>query len=111
MAIEMKKKAKSLSEIALDATPQVANFSTSGWGQKCREILSVGLQLRYNQAQDYYVRGNKVDVSRVIDFTYVDPVDTDKGTYQYGGISEYELIYEQLINDGISLFSITCTIL
>ena len=56
---------------------------------------------RYNQAQDYFVRGNKVDVSRVIDFTYVEPTDTDKGSYQYGGISEYELIYEQLINDGI----------
>ena len=57
--------------------------------------------ITYNQAQNYFARGNPVHISRVIDFTYVEPIDIDKGTYQYGGISEYELIYEQLVNDGV----------
>ena len=57
--------------------------------------------INYNQAQNYFARGNSVHISRVIDFTYIEPIDIDKGTYQYGGISEFELIYEQLVNDGI----------
>jgi len=47
------------------------------------------------------VRGNSIHWSRVVDFTYVEPVEMDLPTYQYGGISEFELIYNQIINDGI----------
>ena len=49
----------------------------------------------------YSVRGTQIHHSRVVDFTYVRPTEYDLPKYYYGGISEFELIYNQLINDGI----------
>ena len=37
----------------------------------------------------------------MIDFTYVEPVEREAAIYRYGGISEFELIYAQLVNDAI----------
>lgn len=55
----------------------------------------------YQQPRQYSIRGYAVHPSRIIDFTYVNPIETDLPAYQYGGISEYELIYSQLVNDSI----------
>lgn len=56
---------------------------------------------RYLQPQVYIVRGVQIHHSRVIDFRYVQPVELQLPTYRYGGISEFELIRDQLIADGI----------
>lgn len=55
----------------------------------------------YQNPTSYSIRGHTVHPSRVIDFTYVEPIETDLPSYQYGGISEFELIYSQLVNDSI----------
>ena len=56
---------------------------------------------RYNKPSFYNIRGRQFHWSRVIDFTYVEPPELDAPEYNYGGISEIELIYEQIIADGI----------
>ena len=56
---------------------------------------------RYLQPELYNVRGYNFHYSRVIDLTYVEVIDQDAPTYNYGGLSEYELIYNQIVNDGI----------
>lgn len=56
---------------------------------------------RYYKPKSYNVRGYYFHHSRVIDFSYVEPPEFDAAEYLYGGISEFELIYNQLINDGI----------
>lgn len=65
------------------------------------EISTDLLNDRYYKPIYYTVRGKRIHHSRVIDFTYVMPVEDDLPTYKYGGISETELIYDQLINAGI----------
>jgi len=56
---------------------------------------------RYLKPTLYAVRGQQIHWSRIIDFTYIEPPEMDKPAYRYGGISEFELIYEQLIADGV----------
>lgn len=56
---------------------------------------------RYLKPIFYNVRGHQVHYSRVIDFTYVEPVELDAPLYNYGGISEFELVHTQLVNDAI----------
>jgi len=56
---------------------------------------------RYYKPTMYQVRGESIHHSRVIDFTYLPVREDDKPTYQYGGMSEFELINEQIINDGV----------
>lgn len=56
---------------------------------------------RYYKPVVYNVRGYPIHWSRVVDFPYVEPPELDAPSYRYGGISETELIYEQLIADGI----------
>lgn len=56
---------------------------------------------RYNKPKFYSVRGYQIHHSRVTDFKYVKPPEYNLPQYQYGGVSEFELIREQLINDGI----------
>lgn len=56
---------------------------------------------RYMKPIHYNIRGYNVHHSRVIDFTYVIPPEMDAPNYRYGGVSEFELIYNQLVNDGI----------
>jgi len=56
---------------------------------------------RYMQPTYYMVRGQSIHHTRVIDFSYIKPTEIDLPEYQYGGISEFELIYNQIINDGI----------
>lgn len=56
---------------------------------------------RYFKPEYYSVRGKQFHYSRVIDFSYYEPVEKDKPQYQYGGISEFELIYNQIVSDSI----------
>lgn len=56
---------------------------------------------RYQKPKIYSVRGKSFHWSRVIDFSYYMPVEQDLPTYRYGGISEFEMIRTQFINDGI----------
>jgi len=49
----------------------------------------------------FSVRAATIHPSRVIDFTYVRPVEHDAPNYQYGGISEFELIRDEIVNDQI----------
>jgi len=56
---------------------------------------------RYYMPTFYAVRGVTFHYTRVIDFTYIESTEYDRPIYQYGGVSEFELIYTQLVNDGI----------
>lgn len=55
----------------------------------------------YYKPLEYTARGVPIHHSRVVDFTYVRPVEMELPHYRYGGISEFELIYEQIIADGV----------
>ena len=56
---------------------------------------------RYLKPEFYIVRGVQIHHSRVVDFTYYEPPELEAVQYLYGGISEFELIYPQLVNDSI----------
>lgn len=67
-------------------------------------VTNVSINLsdaRYQRPRFYTVRGKPFHWTRVIDFTYYMPTELDLPTYRYGGISEFEMIHTQLINDGI----------
>lgn len=53
---------------------------------------------RYRKPKTYNIYGKVFHHSRVIDFTYYEPSTDDLPDYNYGGISEVELVYNQLIN-------------
>lgn len=56
---------------------------------------------RYYKPEIYSVRGYGIHWSRVVDFVYFEPPEDDAPQYKFGGISEFEMIYPQLINDGV----------
>jgi len=56
---------------------------------------------RYQMPLTYHVRGHEIHHTRVIDFTYVEVPELEAHQYRYGGMSEFELAYDQLINDGV----------
>lgn len=67
-------------------------------------VMDVSIDLastRYQKPAKYMVRGKQFHWTRVIDFTYYMPTELDLPTYHYGGISEFEMIHTQFINDGI----------
>ncbi len=67
-------------------------------------VVSVDTDLasrRYNLPEFYSIRGYQLHYSRVVDFRYVEPPEFYLPTYRYGGIPEFELIYKQIINDGV----------
>lgn len=66
--------------------------------------LDVSIDLsnpRYMRPRYYTINGHDFHYSRVIDFTYVEPAEQDASIYKYGGVSEFELIRNQIINDGV----------
>ena len=71
------------------------------------DMVTVGLvdidarSPRYYMPIQYNVRGYNIHHSRVIDFTYVQPPELIKPQYYYGGIGEFDLIYDQLVADGV----------
>lgn len=56
---------------------------------------------RYMRPRYYMVNGHSFHYSRVIDFTYVEPAEQDAAMYGYGGVSEFELVRSQIVNDGV----------
>lgn len=55
----------------------------------------------YYAPRMYTVRGHNIHASRVIDFTYHKPIEDELPEYNFGGIPEPELIYNQLMNDAV----------
>jgi hypothetical protein len=55
----------------------------------------------YFKPKKYTVRGFTIHPSRVVDFKYVEPVEMDAPEYNFGGISEFELIRAELVNDQV----------
>jgi hypothetical protein len=56
---------------------------------------------RYQKPRLYSVNGKLFHYTRVVDFTYYMPVEQEMPNYQFGGVSEFELIHAQMVNDGI----------
>jgi len=56
---------------------------------------------RYYKPDFYVVKGARIHWTRVADFSYIEPVEFEAPQYRYGGISESEMIYSQLVNDGV----------
>ena len=56
---------------------------------------------RYQMPVTYHVRGHEIHHTRVIDFTYVEVPELEAHHYRYGGMSEFELAYDQIMNDGV----------
>jgi hypothetical protein len=57
---------------------------------------------RYNKPDMYILNnGAHCHPSRVIDFTYFEPSPIEKRHYRFGGISEFEIAYEQFVADAI----------
>lgn len=56
---------------------------------------------RYYKPKTYNIKGHVVHWTRVIDFTYYQPSEDELPNYEYGGLSESELIYEQFVNDAV----------
>lgn len=56
---------------------------------------------RYQRPRLYSVNGKNFHYTRVIDFSYFMPAEQDLPSYQFGGVSEFELIHAQMINDAI----------
>lgn len=89
--------------------PLSPNFLDESWKL---EVFSGDLVTSYDASMDllnprfykprfYSVRGYQFHHTRVIDFNYVMPPQIEMPLYQYGGISEFQLIKEQLTTDGI----------
>lgn len=56
---------------------------------------------RYQRPRLYSVNGKNFHYTRVVDFSYFMPAEQDLPSYQFGGVSEFELIHAQMVNDGI----------
>jgi len=67
-------------------------------------VQSVNFDLssvNYFKPTMFSVRGASIHPSRVVDFKYIEPVEHDAPEYFYGGISEFELIRNELVADGV----------
>lgn len=56
---------------------------------------------RYQRPRLYSVNGKNFHYTRVVDFSYFMPAEQDLPSYQFGGVSEFELIHAQMVNDAI----------
>jgi len=54
---------------------------------------------RYHRPISYLVRGRQFHHSRVVDFLFVRPDELEDALYRFGGISLFDIIYDQLVND------------
>ena len=64
--------------------------------------VSIDLRdLRYMKPTHYSIRGHQFHYSRVVDFRYVEPPEFDLPLFQYGGMAEFQMIYNQMVNDGV----------
>lgn len=88
----------------LSAIPNINRTSVRAFDGSMVTAMSVIVDVtdpNYMKPEAYVIRGATFHPSRIIDFSYVKPREQDLPTYQYGGISLFELIYTQIINDGI----------
>lgn len=88
----------------LRGVPDPARLMVRGFGGEMVTATQVSVDLNdkdYLIPRFYNVRGFPIHRSRVVDFRYVLPPELQLPEYQYGGISEFELIYDQIINDGV----------
>ena len=56
---------------------------------------------RYRKPMHYLIYNELVHHSRIIDFTYYEPSELKLPFYEYGGVSEFQLIHDALISDAI----------
>lgn len=89
-------------KLALKDIPPVYTLQVfSGDVVTVGEIETDMMSTRFRKPKTYNVYGKVIHYSRLIDFTYYEPSFDDMPDYNYGGISEMELVYNQLINAGI----------
>ncbi len=62
---------------------------------------------RYYQPVEYIVHGNIIHHSRVVDFTYIKPNHVDAPHFRYGGMSEFQMIRDQVMN--VSIIERACS--
>ena len=55
----------------------------------------------YERPRYYSIRGVLFHHSRIIDFSYIKPPKEEAAIYQFGGMSEFEIIRNQLVSNGI----------
>ena len=71
------------------------------------DMVSVGMvetalgSPRYQKPLAYIVRAEQFHYSRCIDFVYHRPAELNAPNYKYGGVSEFELIVQQLMADEV----------
>ena len=83
---------------------ELSNTSLHVFGGQEVSVLGINDNLnspRFRKPSFFIVNGVNIHFSRVVEFNYIMPSFYDIPEYLYGGISEYELINSQLINDGI----------
>lgn len=80
------------------------NLIIKSFGSDMITAVSASFDLldeRYMKPDFYVIREKQVHHSRVIDFSYEKPPEIELPLYFYGGMSEAELIYPQILADGI----------
>jgi len=76
----------------------------SVFGDDMLSVAGVDMDVQsptYYQPRTYIVRGQPIHHSRVVPFLYVQPPELDAPNFKYGAIGEFDLIYDQLVADGI----------
>lgn len=80
------------------------NLVIKSFGSDMITAVSASFDLldeRYMKPTFYVIREKQIHHSRIFDFTYEKPPEIELPLYFYGGISEAELIYPQILADGI----------
>jgi len=88
----------------LQGVPDPARMRISVFGDDMLSVANVDMDVQsagYYKPRTYIVRGVPIHHSRVVPFVYVEPPEMDAPHFKYGGISEFDLIHEQLVADGI----------
>jgi len=82
--------------------PSIVNFKVfSGDMVSVSETSMDLMHPRYFKPIYYNIRGVQFHYTRVIDFSYYTPPEYDRPSYNYGGVSEFELIQDQFVSDSI----------
>lgn len=82
--------------------PDDVVLSVFGGDEANAQAIDTDLQSeRYMIPTVYQVAAESIHHSRVVDFVYRKPPAYERPNYKYGGISEFETIYEQVLSDGV----------
>lgn len=82
-------------------TVEILPFEGSLFTTSIAEIENNVMDKNYWKPNKYTIKGTLFDKSRVIDFVYKKPPLRKAPTYLWGGVSEFELLYKQLIADEV----------